>query len=103
MPLYSEMTKEQLEREMAKLQQEGQQAYDEQDWPRYAVAMQKWYLAKSYLIQDQVRIELGRTYDLAEEPDRLTITRVNGVMAWGIRMSDGTEIAVPLAMLVPPA
>ncbi|MCL6599098.1 MAG: YfhH family protein [Alicyclobacillus macrosporangiidus] len=100
MPRYSEMTPAQLEREMEQLQQEGRQAFDRQDWSRYAVAMQKWYLAKSYLIRDQIRIEPGRVYDLAEEPDRLTVTRVEGVMAWGIRFSDGSETAVPLAMLV---
>jgi hypothetical protein len=56
-------------------------------------------LAKSYLIRDTVTIEIGRTYRLAEENDRLTVRHLEGVMAWGIRESTSEEAAVPIAML----
>jgi hypothetical protein len=98
--LYSEMTPEQLQREMDKLRDQGQQAFDEKRWSEYEVLMTKWYLAKSYLLQSSLQIEIGHTYQLAEAPDeRLTVTKVKGVMAWGVRESDGKEVAVPIAML----
>ncbi|MCL6627562.1 DUF1811 family protein [Alicyclobacillus shizuokensis] len=97
--LYSDMTPEQLQREMKELQQKGQRAYDAENWSEYEVLMKKWYLAKSYLVQQDIRIAIGETYRLAEEYDRLTVSKVKGIMAWGTRMSDGAEIAVPIAML----
>jgi hypothetical protein len=97
--LYSDMTKEQLEREMKSLQERGQKAYDAENWSEYEVLMTKWYLAKSYLILPNHRIQVGRTYKLAEEYDRLTVSRIEGVMAWGIKESTATEAAVPIAML----
>lgn len=96
---FSDMTKTQLEREMDKLQTEGQRAYDEARWSEYNVLMTKWYLAKSYLMLPATKMDIGRMYDLAEEYDRLTVTRLEGVMAWGIRESSGEETAIPIAML----
>jgi hypothetical protein len=98
--LYSDMTPEQLQREMDELKRQGQRAFDEENWSQYEVLMQKWYLAKSYQILPEAKIVSGRTYRLAEAYDQLTVTEVKGVMAWGVRMSDGQEIAVPIAMLV---
>ena len=99
MTLYSEMTRDRLERELKQLQELGQKAFDEQHWSEYEVHMKKWYLAHSYLIKDTVQIQLGRTYRIAEEHDRITVTRLEGVMAWGIRESTARETAVPIAML----
>ncbi|MBX6352571.1 MAG: DUF1811 family protein [Thermoflavifilum sp.] len=97
--LLSEMTPDQLRREMDKLRDQGQKAFDEKNWSEYQTLMTRWYLAKSYLIQDSVRLEKGRTYRLTEADDTLTVTHRKGVMAWGIRGSDGQEMAVPIAML----
>ncbi|QQE80330.1 DUF1811 family protein [Alicyclobacillus sp. SO9] len=97
--LYSDMTPSHLENEMKQLQQQGQRAYDEANWSEYEINMHKWYLAKSYLIQDNVHLKIGRTYSLAEAHDRLTVNKLKGIMAWGIRESDAEEIAVPIAML----
>jgi len=97
--LYSDMTKEQLRAEMKELQQKGQRAYDAQNWTEYEVYMTKWYLAKSYEIRDEVEIEIGRTYRIAEEYDRLTVTAIEGVMAWGVRQMTGETAAVPIAQL----
>lgn len=102
MPLYSDMTSEQLEREMKELQVEGQRAFERERWSEYEVVMHKWYLAKSYLVQDKIQLEIGKTYELIESPDQLTFTKREGVMAWGLRMTDGEEFAVPLAMLKTP-
>lgn len=100
MPLYSQMTPEALQQELEQLQPAGQRAHDAENWSEYEVLMQKWYLVKSYLIQSTVQIEIGRTYRLAEEYDRITVSKLEGVMAWGIRESTAEEFAVPVAMLV---
>ena len=99
MPLYSEMTTEELRTEMKKLQELGQKAFDEENWSEYEVHMTKWYLAKSYEILPHAQIEIGRTYRIAEEYDRLTVTGLEGVMAWGIRESTAETTAIPIARL----
>ncbi|MCL6443940.1 MAG: YfhH family protein [Alicyclobacillus sp.] len=81
---------------------QGQKVFDEQNWSEYHVLMTRWYLAKSYLIQDTVHIENGKTYRLTEADDTLTVTHRKGIVAWGIRGSDGQELAVPIAMLQDP-
>lgn len=97
--LYSEMTKEQLQRELKELQKQGQRAFDEENWSEYEVHMTKWYLAKSYEMLPDSHIEVGRMYRIAEEYDRLTVTGQEGVMAWGIRQSNGESAAIPIAQL----
>ncbi len=99
MALYSKMSKSELTAEMETLQEQGQKAYDDEAWSQYEVLMQKWYLAKSYQIIDDFKIKIGATYRLAEEYDRITVTSQVGVMAWGIKESNATEVAVPIAML----
>lgn len=97
--LYSDMSKEQLQNEMKELQRKGQRAYDEENWSEYEVLMTRWYLAKSYEILPTAHIEIGRTYRIAEEYDRLTVNALEGVMAWGTRQSSGETSAVPIARL----
>lgn len=99
MPLLSQMTATELQAEMNTLQDQGQSAHDNADWSQYEVFMKKWYLAKSYLMRADTHIEIGKTYRLAEEYDRITVTEVVGVMAWGTQESTLEEIAVPIAML----
>ncbi|RIV28755.1 DUF1811 family protein [Alicyclobacillaceae bacterium I2511] len=98
--LLSDMTKGQLQREMDQVRDKGQAAYDAQNWIEYEVLMKRWYLAKSYLIHDSFQVQIGRTYALTEELDRLTVRELRGVMAWGIRESTAHESAVPIAMLL---
>lgn len=97
--MFSDMSPEQLQTEMDKLRDQGQAAFDEQRWSEYEVLMKRWYLAKSYFIVNTFHPEIGKTYDLTEEHDTITVTKTKGVMAWGIRASTGMEAAVPLAML----
>lgn len=97
--LYSDMTKEQLDVEMEELQRKGQRAFDEENWTEYEVHMAKWYLAKSYEMLPTAKIDIGRTYRIAEEYDRLTITALEGIMAWGIRESSAETAAIPIAKL----
>lgn len=99
MPLYSEMSSTELEATLSSLRDQGQIAYDAQNWSHYEVLMKKWYLAKSYLLLPAAQIDIGKTYRLTEEHDRITVTQLVGVMAWGIKESTATEVAVPIAML----
>lgn len=99
MPLYSTMNKEELQAEMDKLQSQGKAAYDAENWSEYEVLMKKWYLAKSYLIHESITVEIGKTYHLTEEEGTITVTKQEGVMAWGHRNGRSIESAVPLAML----
>lgn len=99
MSLYSEMTLEELRNEMKALQHSGQKAFDEKNWSEYEIHMTKWYLAKSYEILPTAPIQIGRTYRLAEEYDRFTVTGIEGIMAWGIRESSAETEAVPIARL----
>ncbi|MCF8565259.1 YfhH family protein [Alicyclobacillus tolerans] len=99
MALYSDMTPDELQRELDKLRDQGQAAYDNENWQEYEVLMTKWYLAKSYQIKPAAHIEIGRTYRLAEEYDQFTVTDVRGVMAWGTLASNAQQKAVPIAML----
>ncbi|MBX5437430.1 MAG: DUF1811 family protein [Alicyclobacillaceae bacterium] len=100
MPYYSEMTPAQLAAELEQLRCQGQRAYDARNWTEYHTLMTKWYLAKSYLIQPHARVEIGKTYRLAEEDDAIRVTHLKGIMAWGVRESTGDELAVPIAMLI---
>lgn len=97
--LYSDMSTAQLRDEMAELQRKGRRAYDEENWSEYETLMTKWYLAKSYEMLPNANIEIGRTYRIAEEYDRLTVTGLEGVMAWGIRQSSAETTAIPIARL----
>ncbi|QSO54345.1 DUF1811 family protein [Alicyclobacillus curvatus] len=99
MALYSTMSKEELQAEMDSLQNQGQSAYDAENWSEYEVLMKKWYLAKSYLIRDTISIDIGKTYHLTEEDGSITVTKLEGVMAWGHRDGSSIESAVPIAML----
>ncbi len=99
MALYSEMTPDELKTEMKKLQELGQSAFDSENWSDYEVQMTKWYLAKSYEILPTVQIEIGKTYRIADDYDRLTVTGLEGAMAWGIRESDAESVSIPLARL----
>ena len=67
---------EELQDEMDKLQRLGQIAYDKEDWGMYNVYMTKWYLAKSFEMLPTVEIIIGKTYRIADDYDRLTITHL---------------------------
>ncbi|MFX4301809.1 DUF1811 family protein [Alicyclobacillus tolerans] len=100
MALFSEMSKEELQKEMKLLQEKGQRAFDEQNWSAYEVYMTQWYLAKSYEILPENQVEVGKTYKIAEEINEwFTVTGLEGVMAWGFRESTGETEALPIARL----
>lgn len=99
--LYRDMTKEELEAEMKRLQDEGHKCLEEGRVEELDVLERKYYLALSYT-QDPAIIVVGKTYTIIDTTDRLEVTRMDGVMAWGYRNGVRLEEAYPMAMLVDP-
>jgi hypothetical protein len=100
--LYREMTPEELQAEMKRLQEQGRQALSEGRYEELDVLERKYYLALSYTL-DPSLVEVGKSYLIVDTTDRLEITRTDGVMAWGYRNGIRLEEAYPMAMLVDPA
>jgi hypothetical protein len=99
--LYREMSKEELEAEMKRLQQQGRSALAEGRYEELDVLERKYYLALSYS-QDPKRIVIGKSYRIVDTTDRFEVTRMDGVMAWGYLNGVPLEEAYPMAMLVDP-
>jgi hypothetical protein len=99
--LYKDMTQEELQQEMKRLQDEGHQALAEERFEEMDVLERKYYLALSYTM-DPSTITIGKTYTIVDSTDRFQTTRMDGVMAWGYRNGVPIEEAYPMAMLVDP-
>jgi hypothetical protein len=99
--LYREMTKEELEQEMKRLQEEGRKALSEQRCEELDILERKFYLALSYTM-DKDLIKIGKTYTIVDTNECFEVTRMDGVMAWGYRNGVRLEEAYPMAMLVDP-
>jgi hypothetical protein len=98
--LYSEMTVDELKKEMKNLQKLGKNALEEKRWNEYEIHMTKWYLAKSYEMLASHSIEVGQRYAIAEEEQEyFTVTGLEGIMAWGFRESTGETDSLPIARL----
>jgi hypothetical protein len=98
--LYRDMTPTELEAEMTRLQDEGHRALAEERFEELDVLERKYYLAKSYTMNPD-EIKVGNLYTVIDTTDRLEVTRMDGVMAWGYRNGVRLEEAFPMAMLVP--
>lgn len=99
--LYRNMTADELQQEMQRLQDEGHQALQEGRIEELDVLERKYYLALSYT-QDPATIKIGKVYKVVDTSDRLEVTRMDGVMVWGYRNGVLLEEAYPMAMLVDP-
>ncbi len=99
--LYRDMTQEELEQEMKRLQDEGHRALAEARYEELDVLERKYYLALSYTL-DRDLLTVGETYTIIDSKDRFEVTRMDGVMAWGYRNGVRLEEAYPMAMLLDP-
>jgi hypothetical protein len=91
---YSEYTAEELQRELVALERMiGQESSPSQA----EILRQKYYMAKSYLLENQA-FPPGE-YRVEGREGKFTLERLNGVMAWG-RWNSGEEGAVPIATLI---
>lgn len=97
--LYRDMSTVELNEEMKRLQEQGRQALADERFEELDVLERKYYLALSYTMDPAV-VEIGKSYEIVDSKDTLTVTRMDGVMAWGHRNRVPIEEAYPMAMLV---
>lgn len=95
MKRFSEMTPEELSKEIQRLEQtlSSSQFSGESE-----VLKQKLWMAKSYAVKDKPF--LPGAYVVADRQERFHLRYVNGIMGWG-EWENGEEGAVPLAALIP--
>ncbi|GGK27992.1 hypothetical protein GCM10010965_21070 [Caldalkalibacillus thermarum] len=78
----SDMSREELEREMQRLLAEARKKEQAGFISEANVLEQKFYMAKSYLM-DPAEIKIGGKYRVAGEEGIFTVEYLNGVFAWG--------------------
>lgn len=94
----SEMSKEELEREMQRLWAEAKKKERAGFISEANVLEQKFYMAKSYLM-DPAQIEVGAQYRVAGEEGIFTVEYLNGVFAWGKLDTDEEKRGFPIGRL----
>lgn len=96
---YSEMTKQELNGEIAALTEKARKAEQLGIVNEYAVLERKIAMAKSYLL-DPDDFKPGHEYEIERDPGTtFTITFMNGTFAWGYRNGSEEEQAFPISML----
>jgi hypothetical protein len=92
------MTKEELEKEIRRLEQEEQEAR-KKGWDfQAAMFKQKKNIARSYLI-DPATIRPGTWVEVEEYDEKFHVDYLNGVMAWGRWEDSAEKVAIPLAVI----
>ncbi|OJF17627.1 MAG: hypothetical protein A6D91_07965 [Bacillaceae bacterium G1] len=99
--LYSQMSRDELLREVDRLRKEMEIRKDQGLWNAVAVLEQKINMALSYLHKDDNAIQIGQTYRVKGYPDRFRVSRLRGVMAWGTFENETEERAFPINLLSP--
>lgn len=99
MKRYSQMTKEELEQEIKRLEQEEKQARQKSLESEALILRQKRNIARSYLI-DPSAISPGKKYHVEGYAGLFTVEYVNGIMAWGTWEGSTEKVAYPLALLM---
>ncbi|MDM5297262.1 YfhH family protein [Bacillus pumilus] len=96
---YSEMTAYELSQEIATLSEKARKAEQLGIVNEYAVLERKIDMAKAYLI-DPVTIQPNTTYQIKDTDEQFYVKYLNGVFAWGYRVSaPDKEDALPISLL----
>ncbi|PLR75991.1 DUF1811 domain-containing protein [Bacillus sp. V3-13] len=97
---YSQMTRYELQQEIARLNEKAKKAEQMGMVNEFAVLDRKAVMAKSYLL-NRDDFKPGELYGIEGDPGSyFKIEYLNGVFAWGYRLGgDGREEALPIAML----
>lgn len=98
---YSEMTPYELQQEISRLNEKARKAEQMGMVNEYAVLERKAVMAKSYLLNPD-DFKPGEIYEIEGDPgEYFKIDYLNGVFAWGNRVSGGNkeEEALPISML----
>lgn len=101
MQRFSQMSKDALEMEIQRLNQEMQKAKDQKMDTQLAILQQKINIARSYLI-DPENIQTSCWYQVEGNNIPFYVEYLNGVMAWGTWENSHEKEAVPLALLEKP-
>lgn len=98
---YSQLTRYELQQEIAALHEKARKAEQLGMVNEYAVLERKAIMAKSYLLNPD-DFKPGEIYQIDGDPGAYyKIEYLNGIFAWGYRLSGGrNEEALPISMLV---
>ncbi|MBS4175161.1 YfhH family protein [Bacillus sp. FJAT-49736] len=99
---YSTLTEYELKQEIAQLTEKARKAEQLGIVNEYAVLERKITMAKAYLLNPK-DFSSGEVYQIEGDPGvYFKIDYINGVFAWGYRMSGGKEQeALPISLLKP--
>lgn len=96
---YSEMTAQEIQKEIADLTERARKAEQLGIVNEYAVLERKIAMAKSYLL-DPNDFKPGHTYEIEGDPGAtFQISFINGTFAWGYRNNGKEQEAFPISML----
>lgn len=97
---YSEMTEYELKTEIANLKEKARKAEQLGIINEYAVLERKVAMAKAYLLNPS-DFKPGEVYNIEGDPgERFKIEYLNGVFAWGFRLSSPLkQEALPISLL----
>lgn len=95
---FSEMSKEELDHQLIKLKEAAMKKHQAGFYSEAAVYEQKFYMAKSYLLNPADVIP-GKEYKVVGYEQSFLVSYLNGVMAWGRLSGSDEEIAMPIARL----
>lgn len=97
---YSQMSKYELQQEIAHLNEKARKAEQLGIINEFAVLERKAVMAKAYLL-DPTDFKTGGIYEIDGNPgSRFKIDYLHGVMAWGSRLNEKSkEEALPISML----
>lgn len=100
---YSEMTKEELQREIAVLAEKARKAEQMGMVNEYAVYERKMAMAKAYML-NPADFPPGEIYEIEGAPgEYFKVRYLKGVFAWGWRLKgNGEEEALPISLLRKP-
>ncbi len=98
---YSDMTKYELNTEIAQLKEKARKAEQLGMVNEYAVLERKIAMAKAYLL-DPSSFHSGEIYNIdGSSGEQFKIEYLNGVFAWGYRLSTPLkEEALPISLLI---
>ncbi|GAA0341627.1 YfhH family protein [Bacillus carboniphilus] len=98
---YSQLSKVELEQEIAQLREKARKAEQMGMVNEYAVLERKAVMAEAY-IRDPKDFKKGEIYEIHGDPGQyFKIDYLNGVFAWGYRLNgDGSQEALPISLLL---
>ncbi len=96
---YSQMSRYELEQEIASLNEKSKKAEQMGRGNEFAVYERKIAMAKTYML-DPADYQPGKTYRIAQEGSTFEVEFINGVFAWGYRNNSSQIEALPFSLLV---